>query len=97
MRETIDLEIDELIPVNEICQARLKRRLSPATLWRWRLKGVNGAKLECVRVGAVWCTTHAAFTRFLRAQQRDQADVAEGQPGERPEPTRRRLQAAGLL
>ena len=95
MRDNIDLETDELLPVNAICKARIGRRVSPTTLWRWRLKGVNGAKLECVRVGAQWCTTQAAFSRFLRDQQAVQSQPEA--PSERDEATTRRLQAAGLL
>lgn len=92
----IDLENDELLPVIEVCQARLGRRISPVTLWRWRLKGVNGSKLECVRVGARWFTTHAAFTQFLREQQPPPAP-AEEDSGVRSESMTRRLKAAGLL
>ena len=96
MTPTIDLEHDELIPVGELVRRRLGKRLSPATLWRWRLKGVGGVRLEAVRVGGVWCTTPAAFADFIRRQtaaalsRHDEGDV------ERSDVTQRRLTAAGL-
>lgn len=65
----IDLSADQLLPVNVIVKRRLNKRVSPATIWRWRLRGVNGATLECIKVGNHWCTTDAAFSEFLRAQQ----------------------------
>jgi hypothetical protein len=65
---SIDCEVDDLRPVNEIIKARLGKRVCSSTLWRWRLKGVNGVRLECVRVGGLWATTAEAFARFLDAQ-----------------------------
>lgn len=35
------------------------------TLHRWRLHGVSGVKLECLRVGALYYTTKSAVERFL--------------------------------
>ena len=62
---TIDLEADELIPIGDLTKKRLGKRVSPATIWRWRLKGVKAGgitvKLEAVRVAGVWHTTAAAF------------------------------------
>lgn len=31
----IDPEIDDLRPVSEVVEARLGKRISPATKWRW--------------------------------------------------------------
>ena len=92
---------DQLRPVNEIIKARLGKRISPATLWRWRLKGVNGVKLECIRVGGYWFTTDAAFGEFLRAQTENAlaacgAGVPDA-PAERSPEKVRRLQAIGVL
>ena len=47
----INLETDKLRPLSYVIRDRIGKRTSPATLWRWRLKGVNGVRLECVRVG----------------------------------------------
>jgi hypothetical protein len=101
MRAGIDPEHDDLRPLNEVIKARLGKRISPATLWRWRLKGVNGVRLECLRVGGCWVTTHAAFAEFLRAQTQNvlksRGDGVPHSPGERSPEKVRRLQAAGLL
>ena len=100
MAATFDLENDELRPVNEIIKARLGKRISPATLWRWRLKGVNGVRLECLRLGGCWVTSDAAFTSFLRAQTENVLAASAGPPEaprERSPEKIRRLKAAGLL
>ena len=98
----IDPVVDQLRPVNEIIKARLGKRISPATLWRWRLKGVNGVRLECLRVGGYWVTSNAAFTEFLRAQTENALAACTGggaddAPSERSPEKVRRLKVAGLL
>lgn len=92
---TIDLEHDDLRPVSEIAKARFGKKPSPATIWRWRLHGCRGVKLECVLCGGIWCTTAAAFAEFIRAQTEAASHSAEP-AGELPASTKRRLQAAGL-
>ena len=95
----IDLEHDDLRPVSVIAKERTGRRPSPGTVWRWRLKGCHGAKLEAVLVNGCWCTTKAAFANFIRRQTdaANAACTAEGVSTERDEMTERRLKAAGLL
>lgn len=97
----IDLEKDALRPVQDVIRARIGRRISPPTLWRWRLKGVNGVRLECVRVGGFWFTTEKAFAEFMAAQT---ANCEESNPFgvlERPKKRtpemERRLLEAGVL
>jgi hypothetical protein len=102
MAATFNLASDELRPVNEIIKARLGKRISPATLWRWRLKGVNGVRLECLRLGGCWVTSDAAFSEFLRTQTANALAACTGgavddAPPERPPEKVRRLKAAGLL
>src|SRR4030095_8336396 len=102
MSATIEPASEALRPVNEIIKARLGKRISPATLWRWRLKGVNGVRLECLRVGGCWVTTDAAFAEFLRAQTENALAACTGsvdadKPAERSPEKVRRLRAAGLL
>jgi hypothetical protein len=102
MSANIDPEVDDLRPVNEVIKARLGKRISPATLWRWRLKGVNGTKLECLRLGGCWLTTDAAFGEFLRAQTANALAACNGGgasdlPSERSPEKVRRLKAAGVL
>lgn len=97
----IDPVVDQLRPVHAVIKARLGKRISPPTVWRWRLKGVNGAKLECLRVGGHWVTTDAAFAEFLRAQTQNVlaacASRRDDAPTERSPEKIRRLQAAGVL
>lgn len=102
MSATLELGTDGLRPVNEIIKARLGKRISPATLWRWRLKGVNGVRLQCLRLGGVWVTSDAAFGEFLRAQTENALAACTGgqlnqPPAERSPEKIRRLKAAGLL
>ncbi len=98
----IDPFKDHLRPVGEIIKARLGKRISPTTLWRWRLKGVNGVRLQCLRLGGSWVTSEAAFGEFLRAQTENALAACRGgaeveAPTERSPEKVRRLQAAGLL
>ena len=95
----INLETDDLIPVGQLLKQRLGKRISPATLWRWRLKGINGARLECVLCGGCWMTTAAAFAEFVRSQTANcqPAPMDDAAPTERSEVTKRKLAAAGLL
>lgn len=97
----INLKTDELRPLNEVIRARIGKRISPATLWRWRLKGVNGVRLECVRVGGNWFTTNAAFAEFLAAQTANvlgpELARLDPTPPRRSPETERRLREAGLL
>lgn len=99
MATTINPEVDDLRPVNEFVAARFGKRISPATLWRWRLRGTNGAKLICVRFGGCWCTTAAAFADFVRAQTENcsPATISDAVPAERSAVTAKKLAAAGLL
>lgn len=98
----IDIEHDDIRPVSEIATARLGKRPSPAVIWRWRVKGCHGAKLECVQASGCWCTTTAAFAQFIRLQTANataacRAVDAEPAPGPRDSRTTRKLQTAGLL
>jgi len=43
------------------------KRPHPATLYRWTMRGLRGAKLEYVQVGATRCTSIEALGRFFAA------------------------------
>ncbi len=95
----INLQSDILLTLSDACR-RFPHRPSPATLWRWRVKGVHGVRLECVRVGSRWCTTQQAVERFLMHQT--EAVMARHCQEPEPSPDRdpaqeRRLRQAGLL
>lgn len=94
------LEQGELEPVNTICQRRLGKRVSPATIWRWTRKGVRGGiKLQASYACGCWCTTEAAFAWFIEAQTAERTGSYTGgdDPDERDPATERRLRAAGLV
>jgi hypothetical protein len=38
---------------------------SPATMWRWAVKGVDGVKLETFKIGGRRYTTAEALDRFV--------------------------------
>ena len=95
----INLEMDVLVPVSELVRQKLGKRISPATLWRWRLKGINGARLECVLCGGRWLSTSSSFAEFLRVQTANvqPALIDAPAPTERSAATTKKLAAAGLL
>lgn len=95
----IDLGHDELLPVSEICQRRTGKRASPQKVWRWRLKGCRGVKLEAVLLSGTWHTTSKAFAAFIHGQTQaaNKACAVETESCERDAATERRLQDAGLL
>jgi len=99
MSVPIDLQHDKLLTLSQACKL-LPHRPSPATLWRWRKKGIliNGQriKLQAVRAGGSWCTTSAAMADFIE-RQTEAASVPDDAPAGRTDATERRLQAAGLL
>lgn len=87
-------ETSGLMPVAEALECRLGYRPSPPTIWRWRRKGVNSARLRCRRCGRKWMTTLAYVDEFIHEQSLDQADESIQ---DNDEQTTRRLKAAGLL
>ena len=91
---TIDLTAENLITLSEAARL-LPTKPAPCTLWRWRSKGVNGARLECVRSGGRWLTTRHALVRFLIAQT--QATSSNVQPAIQHPDMRSQLREAGLL
>ncbi len=63
----IDLRNDSLISLGE-ASARLPGRPSLCTIWRWRLRGVRGRKLESVVIGGTPYTSVEALERFAQHQ-----------------------------
>jgi len=43
------------------------RRRAPSTLYRWRRHGINGVRLDYVRIGRTMATSQEAVERFLAA------------------------------
>jgi hypothetical protein len=65
----------ELKQVPNIVPGRAGKPVSPATVYRWATKGLNGARLQTVQVGSRMVTSKEAIDRFfaeltaIRAEQ----------------------------
>lgn len=96
------MNLDEkLLTLSEACRC-LPSKPSPATLWRWRTKGVNGVRLECVRVGRTWYVTRASLLAFVKNQSNSNSTTSSPAsspvcPAGRSEALTRRLREAGCL
>ena len=64
----INIQQEQLIAFRELARALPRRRkgrpLHVSTVHRWRSRGLNGVRLEAVRVGGQWNTSWEAFRRF---------------------------------
>lgn len=74
----IDVQAETLVHFPDARSAfpGIDRRLSLATLHRWRLNGVRGVKLETVLIGGLRYTSREAIVRFIAAQNADDAPSA---------------------
>ena len=60
----INPNTEDLIPIYE-ARSEFPQKPSTATLWRWMLKGVRGAKLDSIRIGGRRFTSKEACLRFI--------------------------------
>jgi len=98
---TIDTSTETIISFNDARSAfpGIDRRLSLATLHRWRLHGVRGVKLETVLIGGLRYTSREAIDRFIQAQNAADAPAAVITPAQRrrqSEAARAELERAGV-
>lgn len=71
---SIDTERETLVSFSDARSSfRDGRRKSLATLHRWRLRGVNGVRMETCLIGGMRFTSLEAIARFIAAQ--NAADV----------------------
>jgi hypothetical protein len=70
----IDISSETLVTFSQAA-ALLPNRPSLATIFRWRARGIRGAKLETVRIGGGRYTSVQALERFAAAV----TAVADGQ------------------
>lgn len=63
----IDISTERIISMSQ-ASSMLPGRPTLCTLWRWRLKGIRGRKLECVIVGGTPYTSVEALQRFAAQQ-----------------------------
>jgi hypothetical protein len=75
----IDVDNESVITFPEAARA-LPNRPNLSTLWRWRMQGVRGIKLEIICIGGRTYTSREALARFLER-------VTAAKSGE-PVPTR---------
>ena len=70
----IDAHSESIITLSEARTAFPgDKRLSLATLHRWRLKGVRGVRLETILIGGLRYTSREAISRFIAAQNADES------------------------
>lgn len=81
----IDIQQEQLVSFRELARALPRRRrdrpLHISTVHRWRSRGLNGVRLEAVRVGGQWNTSWEAFRRFC-----DRLTTLHAGPGQQPAP-----------
>jgi hypothetical protein len=77
MIEPLLMRNEELFAFSELAKNELNRT-HPSTLMRWRTRGIQGIRLEAVRVGGHWMTSRQAIQRFVSAitQQKERNKVA---------------------
>jgi len=98
---SIDTELETLV---QFADARSAfpgdRRVSLATLHRWRQKGVRGNRLETCLIGGLRYTSKEAICRFIAAQNADEqpapAVITPAQRRRQSEAARQALQEAGI-
>ena len=90
---TLDVQKEMVVSFSDARSAfpGIVRRLSLATLHRWRLNGVRGVKLETVLIGGLRYTSLEAITRFIQAQN---ADDTPAVPAITPTQRRKQSEAA---
>src|SRR3954468_21607030 len=91
----IDLTCETLVPLAQCSDLsvppvrRTGRPIHVATWHRWATKGLQGVRLETLRVGGTRCTTLAAIQRFfaqLSAVKAGPQLTADGPANSRPRP-----------
>jgi hypothetical protein len=64
----ISVGTEQLLTLSQLAKRlprhRNDRPVHPSTCHRWRSPGVRGVRLECLRIGGIWCTSWEAFQTF---------------------------------
>lgn len=70
----IDVNTEAILKLNDARTAFPgDKRLSLATLHRWRLNGIRGVRLETILIGGMRYTSREAIARFIAAQNAEGA------------------------
>ena len=70
----IDIENEELLPVKDVpkwCEKLMGKRISPATVTRWRTRGARNAKLDTILMGGSRYTSVEALHEFFHSSTRN--------------------------
>ena len=89
-----DLQSTDLVLLSRLAR-NLPSKPSPATIWRWHARGVNGVKLKVIRIGGRLFTKQTYWDAFVAAQNPPLAGTEAA--GQRSEATAERLREAGLM
>jgi hypothetical protein len=88
VRGIVSFGNEELLTLAELAKRLPRRRqnrpVHPSTVHRWRRPGIAGVRLECLRVGGVWCTSLAAVQRFCERLSRADPRPSPGQAASDP-------------
>ena len=86
----------DLVPLSKI--ARRLGGVHISTVHRWRLRGVGGTKLKCVKIGGRWFASETAVADFLTELNggRDVSAVAAAAGGNGPKAEDRRRAAEAV-
>ena len=92
-------DVPRLPWLKKFLRAGSGRKLAFSTLWRWTHTGIDGVKLETVRIGDTLCTSEEALKRFF-CRTTPPAEQATTSAAEQRRPDRaratRELDAAGI-
>ena len=96
----IDCDSENIITLAEACRRVPPDGVSTATMARWIQRGVRGARLETIFIGGRRLTSCEALSRFIAAQNADDAPAAPvitaGQRRRQSEAARTELERMGV-
>lgn len=79
----IDIESESIITLSEACRLFPPAGVSTATMARWIQRGVRGVKLSTFVIGGRRLTSREAVSRFIAAQNADEAPTPSISPAQR--------------
>lgn len=62
---SIDPFTEEVFTLSQVPKRLRGRRVHSSTVFRWVQRGLNGRKLETIKIGGVTCTSENALRRFF--------------------------------
>ena len=72
----IDVQSEHLLTMSQAAKAIPGGGIHISTLWRWRIRGIHGVKLETATIGGKRMTSREALARFFAAT----TAAANGEP-----------------